>query len=110
MFNPLNILFSIIHLPEPAIAEDDTAPFTPVIDEAPVMYTHPITTAALLTADQLIGCMVAYRIDRANPWQVGHIRAVQDTRFGIKALFVPVDSDLSEKWRFLNEFVYAWFE
>lgn len=108
--NPLAILFSVIALPEPAIEDDDTALFVPVADEPPVMHTHPITQTALLSNDQLIGNLVAYRLDKASNWQLGNIRAVEETRFGMKVLFTPKNTDLCEKWRFLNEVVYAWFE
>lgn len=109
--NPLSILFSVINITEPPVADDDTEPMPALPEpEPPVMMTHPITAAALLTSDQLIGCQVAYRFDRASEWQVGRIRAVEDTRFGIKALFAPNNPDLSEKWRFINELVYVWWE
>lgn len=108
MINPIAILFSIIHLPEPAIEDDDTALFTPVVDEPPVLRTHPITP--LLSAGQMLGSMVAYRMTSADEWQVGNVRAIDDTRFGVKVLFTPKDSRLPEKWRFLNECVFCWYE
>lgn len=108
--NIFNLIFGVIDIQEPVIEDDDTALFTPVADEPPVLKTHPITLAALIDVSALVGCLAAYRLDSASEWQVGHIRAVEDTRFGWKLLFVPEDARLSEKWRFLNEVHYAWHE
>ena len=113
--NLLSILFSVISSPiiidEPPVDEFDTEPMPALPEPEPaVLHTHPITIAALLTNDQLIGCEVGYRLDKSSPWQIGNIRAVQETRFGIKALFTPKDENQCEKWRFLNEFVYVWWE
>lgn len=112
MFNPFAILFAIIDIAEPAIEDDDTALYTPVAftPEPPIMRTLPITTAPLHSIDDLRGCLVAYRMDSADNWQLGNIRAIEDTRFGIKALFQPKNENLTSKWRFLNELVYCWME
>jgi hypothetical protein len=112
MFNPIAILFAIIDIQEPPVTEDDTVEFQPVafIPEPPVMRTHPITAAPLLDVTALRGCLVAYRMTTADNWQLGNIRAIEETRFGIKALFTPKDTNLPEKWRFLNELNYAWME
>lgn len=110
--NIFNLLFAAIDIAEPAIEDDDTTDFVPVdfIPEPPQMVTHPITTAPLHSIDDLRGCLVAYRMDTASEWQIGNIRALEETRFGIKALFQPKNRNLCEKWRFLSELVYAWME
>lgn len=110
MMNPFAILFGIISFTEPAIEDDDTVPFTPVVDEPePILCTRPIDLDELHNIEQIEKALVAYRLTSASPWQIGNIRAVEDTRFGFKALFTPKDSNLPEKWRFLDEVVYAWW-
>ena len=111
--NPLSILFGIIALPEPAISEDDTAPFIPVVvaPEPPVMKFAPIVTAGMVDPRQLCGCLVAYRQTRGDAWQFGNITATEESKYGrISALFTPKEKGLCEKWRDTSELMYVVWE
>lgn len=113
MFNPFNLLFTVIDLQEPAIAEDDTAPYIPVMDEIePVQILHkvPIDLKTVLELSQLRGCKVAYQLPGTNHWITGNIaEAVETKTLGVDVYFQPDANHPSAlpKWRGVNEVFYA---
>lgn len=112
MFNPIAILFGIIDIQEPAIAEDDTQEFAAIIiadEPEPVLCTRPINLNELHDLNQLANGLYAYRLDSNSEWQTGSILSIKDERFGYKVLFQPKNKNLSVKIRPLNEIYHAWF-
>lgn len=111
MFNPFNLLFTVIDLQEPEVNEDDTAPFVPVMDEpAPVLHTTPIDLKAVLELSQLRGCKVAYQLPGTDHWITGNIvEAVENKRLGVDVYFQPDANHPAAlpKWRSVNDVYYA---
>lgn len=113
MFNLLAILTAIIDIQEPAFDLEDTQEFAPIVtqDDPPVMRISPISLVGLHSLDDLCGSLVAYRMDCFSEWQVGNIRAVEESKFGrVSVYFEPKDAQYLPKWRDLSELVYAVFE
>lgn len=112
MFNLISILTAIIALPEPAIEDDATQEFRPIIiadEPAPVLCTRPIALRELHDLNQLAGGLYAYRLNASSEWQTGNILSIKDTRFGYQVLFQPKDRNLTVKHRPLNEIVHAFY-
>lgn len=111
MFNLITaMLFAIIDIAEPAIEDDDTAQFTPIVteDDPPVLHTSAISLVGLHSLDQLCGALVLYRPDNFSEPQIGNIAAWEEGKFGrVSLYFVPKDETLCPKWRDLSDFVYA---
>ena len=80
----------------------DTQPFTPIR-----LQLNEISLRDVQTLDQFCGCLVAYRPDNFSEPQIGHVIAVEETKFGrIEFFFEPENSGIT-KWRDLGDFQYA---
>lgn len=105
MFNPLSILFAALNITEPAIEDDDTAPYVPV--RLPEYLTSPITLDNVHTLDQFMNALVGYCQRPGDTLQIGHIGGVEESKYGrISFYFVPREGGLS-KWRDWQDFVYV---
>ena len=104
--NPLAILFSIIALPEPAIAEDDTVEFIPL-----TLHFDAIDLRPVLDLTQLHGCAVGYKLTGTDHWITGWITSTEETKFGGVNVYFEPDKETHPgavaKWRNVNEVFYA---
>lgn len=110
LFSIFTAVFSV-DLPEPVIADDDTALFVPIEDEPPQLRTQRIDMDAVLTLDQLHGRLAAYNIAGTGEWIVGHIRNTECTKYGrVSVRFEPCDQNQVAMWRDVSEIRYAYYE
>lgn len=109
MFNPFAILFAIIDIAEPAIEDDDTVEFMPL-----VLHVEPIKLADLLgDATRLENAQVQYHHFSDHETYLGHIRGVREVPGTLEVYIEPVKVEgmsLLPKWkRIIDVTGYAFY-
>lgn len=105
--NPFAILFSIISLPEPAIADDDTALFVPVQDEPLTLLVTSFADVPVMFPERLLNQRVQYvHFEGSDELYTGMVTEIRLGKFGMEFHIEPDRVEglsLLAKWKYQRD-------